>query len=139
GHAFADTEFGSTPWTVDYDFIPTAVFSTPEIGTVGLPEYGARARYPNLDVYKSSFRPMKAALCGRADCVLMKQLVAGDCGGVVGFHVLGPDAAEIAQMAANAMKMGATKADFDATMALHPTVSEELVTMREKWQPPPAG
>lgn len=135
GHAFADSEFGGKPWTVDYDYIPTAVFGTPEIGTVGLPEDGARARYPKLDVYKSSFRPMKATLSGRAERMLMKLLVDGECGRVVGCHMLGPDAAEIAQMAAIAIKMGATKADFDATMALHPTISEELVTMREKWQP----
>jgi glutathione reductase (NADPH) len=139
GHAFADTEFGNKPWTVDYDFIPTAVFSTPEIGTVGLPEDGARARYPKLDVYKSSFRPMKATLSGREGRMLMKLLVDGECDRVVGCHILGPEAAEIAQMAAIAMKMGATKADFDATMALHPTVAEELVTMRQTWQPASAS
>ncbi len=144
GHAFADTVFGGKRWTVDHDLIPTAVFSTPEIGTVGLPEHIACGRYPKLDIYRSRFRPMKHTLSGREERIIMKLLVDGETDKVVGCHILGPDAAEIVQMAAIALKMGATKADFDATVALHPSVAEELVTMREKVPaphpvpPPPA-
>jgi glutathione reductase (NADPH) len=132
GNAFAETVFGGKRWTVDHDLIPTAVFSTPEIGTVGLPEHLARQRYPRLDVYRSRFRPLKHTLSGREERVILKLLVDAGTDKVVGCHVLGPDAAEIVQMAAIALKMGATKADFDATVALHPSISEELVTMREK-------
>jgi glutathione reductase (NADPH) len=137
GHAFADTVFGRERWTVDHDLVPTAVFSTPEIGTVGLPEHVARGRHPQLDAYVARFRPLKHTLSGRDEYVVMKLLVDGASDRVVGCHVLGPDAAEIAQMAAIALKMGATKADFDATVALHPSLSEELVTLREK-RPAPA-
>jgi glutathione reductase (NADPH) len=136
GHAFADTVFGGQRWTVSHDLIPTAVFSTPEIGTVGLPEDIARQRYPRLDVYRSRFRPLKHTLSGRDERVVMKLLVDGDTDRVVGCHILGPDAAEIVQMGAIALKMGATKVDFDATVALHPSIAEELVTMREKAPPP---
>ena len=117
GHAFADSVFGDTPRSVGYDMIPTAVFSTPEIGTVGDPEHVAREKFPNLDVYKSKFRPMKGTISGREERMLMKLLVNGDDQRVVGCHILGPDAGEIVQMAAIAMRMGATKADFDNTMA----------------------
>jgi glutathione reductase (NADPH) len=140
GHAFADTVFGNKRQTVDHDLIPTAVFSTPEIGTVGLPEHIACQRYPALDVYRARFRPLRHTLSGRDEFVIMKLLVDGPTDKVVGCHILGPDAAEIVQIAAIALKMGATKADFDATVALHPTISEELVTMREKRpaaHPPP--
>jgi glutathione reductase (NADPH) len=140
GHAFADTVFGNKPWTVSHHLIPTAVFSTPEIGTVGLPEHIACQRYPNLDIYRARFRPMKHTLSGRDERVVMKLLVDGGTDKVVGCHILGPDAAEIVQVAAIALKMGATKADFDATVALHPSIAEELVTMREKVpapHPPP--
>jgi glutathione reductase (NADPH) len=139
GHAFADSVFGNKPVAVDHALVPTAVFSTPEIGTVGLPEDQARARYPKLDVYKARFRPLKHTLSGRDERMFMKLLVDGDSGRVVGCHILGADAAEIVQMAAIAMRLGATKADFDATMALHPSAAEELVTMREKWVPPAAA
>jgi glutathione reductase (NADPH) len=132
GHAFAESEFGGKRTVVDYEIVPTAVFSTPELGTVGLPEHAARTLYPLLDVYKSTFRPLRDTLSGRSERMLMKLLVDGASDRVVGCHVLGPDAAEIVQMAAIAMRMGARKADFDATMALHPSVAEELVTMREK-------
>ncbi len=132
GHAFADSFFGNTKWTADYDTIPTAVFSTPEIGTVGLSESAARDRYGALDIYETRFRPMRNVLAGRDERMFMKLLVHRASQKVVGLHVLGPDAAEIVQMAAIAMKMGATKADFDATMALHPSAAEELVTLREK-------
>ena len=136
GHAFADTVFGKKPVAVSHEIIPTAVFTTPEVGTVGLPEHEARAKTTKLDIYKASFRPMKHTLSGRDERMLMKLLVDGDSGRVLGCHVLGPEAGEIVQMAAIAMRMGATKADFDATMALHPSAAEELVTMREKWVPP---
>jgi glutathione reductase (NADPH) len=140
GHAFADTVFGNKPWTVSHDLVPTAVFSTPEIGTVGLPEHIACQRHANLDCYRARFRPLKHTLSGRDERVMLKLLVDGDTDKVVGCHVLGPDAAEIVQMAAIALRMGATKADFDATVALHPSIAEELVTMREKVpapHPPP--
>ena len=136
GHAFADTVFGNKPTAVDHELVPTAVFTTPEIGTVGLPEALARERYPKLDVYKAHFKPLKHTLSGRDERMFMKLLVDGESGRVVGCHILGTDAAEIVQMGAIAMRLGATKADFDATMALHPSASEELVTMREKWVPP---
>ena len=136
GHAFADTVFGNKPTAVDHALVPTAVFSTPEIGTVGLPEHIARERHPRLDVYKVRFRPLKHTLSGRDEVMFMKLLVDGETDRVVGCHVLGADAAEIVQMAAVALKLKATKADFDATVALHPSVAEELVTMREKWVPP---
>ncbi|MEC9368814.1 MAG: glutathione-disulfide reductase [Pseudomonadota bacterium] len=136
GAAFAETVFNGNPTPVDHDFIPTAVFSQPEIGTVGLTEEQAREKHPALDIYKSRFRPMKYTLAGREEQMLMKLLVDGSSKRVVGCHILGPDAAEIVQMVAVAMRMGATKADFDATMALHPSAAEELVTMRDKWEPP---
>jgi glutathione reductase (NADPH) len=130
GHAFADTVFGDRPTIVDHGMIPTAVFSTPEIGTVGCTEATARARYGDIDVYKTSFRPMKATLSGRDDRVLMKLLVDRATDRVVGLHVVGHDAGEMIQLAGVAITMGATKADFDRTMAVHPTAAEELVTMR---------
>jgi glutathione reductase (NADPH) len=139
GHAFADSQFGNRPSIVNHELVPTAVFSTPELGTVGLPEHLARERYPRLDVYKSRFRPLKGTLSGRKERTLMKLLVDGASGRVVGCHVLGTDAAEIVQMAAIALNMGASKADFDRTMALHPSAAEELVTMREKWVAPATG
>ncbi len=139
GHAFADSIFGKKPRVVDHDWIPTAVFSTPEIGTVGLPEHEAAKRPGGVDIYKARFRPMKATLSGRDERMLMKLIVERQTDRVLGCHVLGSDAAEIVQMAAIAMRMGATKADFDATMALHPSAAEELVTMREKWTPPAAA
>ncbi len=132
GHAFADTVFGGKATAVDHTNVPTAVFSDPEIGTVGLTETQARARLARTDVYKAMFKPLKATLSGRDTAVLMKLVVDGLSDRVVGCHVVGEGAAEIAQVAAIAVKMGASKADFDATMALHPTAAEELVTMRRK-------
>ena len=130
GHAFADTVFGGRSVTVDYADIPTAVFSQPEVGTVGLTEAEARAQFSRVDIYKTSFRPMKVTLSGRDTRVLMKLVVDGTTDRVVGCHIVGPEAAELVQVVAIAVKMKATKADFDATMALHPTAAEELVTMR---------
>lgn len=135
GMAFAETVFNNNPTPVDHEMIPTAVFSQPEIGTVGLTEAEARAQYSKIDIYKSSFRPMKHTLSGREERMTMKLIVDGESDRVLGCHILGDDGAEIVQMAAIAMRMGATKADFDRTMALHPSAAEELVTMREKWQP----
>jgi glutathione reductase (NADPH) len=139
GHSFADSLFGRKPRVVDHDWIPTGVFSTPEIGTVGLPEHEAAKRPGGIDIYKARFRPMKVTLTGRDEKMLMKLIVERATDRVLGCHVLGSDAAEIVQMAAIAMRMGATKADFDATMALHPSAAEELVTMRDKWTPPAAA
>ncbi|MDX2154881.1 MAG: glutathione-disulfide reductase [Hyphomicrobiaceae bacterium] len=136
GHAFADSMYGGRPWITDYEMIPTAVFSTPEIGTVGMTEAEARAQHGEIDLYKARFRPMKGTLSGREERMLMKLIVEAKGGRVVGCHIVGPDAAEMVQLAAIAMRMGATKTDFDRTMALHPSAAEELVTMREKWVPP---
>ena len=138
GHAFADSVFGNAPWTVDYATIPTAVFSTPEIGTAGLTETEARGSGRSIDIYKTAFRPMRVILAGRDERTVMKLVVDADSGIVLGVHILGPDAAEIVQMAAIALRLKATKADFDQTMALHPSAAEELVTLREKWVPPAA-
>ena len=139
GHAFADSVFGGKPWEADHQMIPTAVFSEPEVGTVGLSEAEARTRLGPVDIYKTRFRPMKYTLSGRDERMLMKLVVQQSTQKVVGCHILGPDAAEMVQAVAIAMRMGATKADFDRTMALHPSAAEELVTLREKWVPPAAG
>ena len=130
GHAFADTVFGKRPVQVDHTNIPTAVFSQPEIGTVGLTEQEARAQFSHVDIYKADFRPIKATMSGRDTRILMKLVVDGTSDRVLGCHVVGDAAAEIVQAVAIAVKMKATKADFDATFALHPTAAEELVTMR---------
>ncbi|MCX7899541.1 MAG: glutathione-disulfide reductase [Methylocystis sp.] len=130
GQAFADSVFGDQPATVDYDYIPSAVFTTPELGTVGMTEAAAKEKYAALDIYETSFRPMRATLSGRNERVYMKLIVVGETDRVVGAHILGPDAGEMAQLVAIPMRMGAKKSDFDATMALHPTAAEELVTMR---------
>ena len=132
GSAFADTVFGGKPTAVDHTNVPTAVFSDPEIGVVGLTEAQARARLAQTDIYQAMFKPMKATLSGRDTTVLIKLVVDGVTDRVVGCHVVGEGAAEMIQLAGIAVKMGATKADFDATMALHPTAAEELVTMRTK-------
>src|SRR5882757_7041170 len=132
GHAFADTVFGKRPVEVDHVNIPTAVFSQPEIGTVGLTEAQARAQFSHVDIYKAEFKPIKATLSGRDTRVLMKLVVDGTTDRVVGCHIVGDGAAEMIQLLGIAVKMKATKADFDATMALHPTATEELVTMRTR-------
>ena len=130
GHAFADTVFGNTPRLVDHTLVPTAVFTTPEMGTVGLTEQVALQRYPRLDVYRTVFRPMKATLSGHKGKMLLKLLVDRDTDRVVGFHGVGPDTGEMAQLVGVALQLHATKAAFDATLAVHPTAAEELVTMR---------
>jgi glutathione reductase (NADPH) len=130
GHAFADTVFGKRSVQVDHADIPTAVFSQPQVGTVGLTEEQARAQVATVDIYKATFRPMKATLSGRDSRILMKLIVDAASDRVLGCHVVGPEAAEIIQVVGIAVKMKATKADFDSTIALHPTSAEELVTMR---------
>ena len=132
GAAFADAVFGGKPTAVDHTNVPTAVFSDPEVGVVGLTEAQARARLAQTDVYRAMFKPLKATLSGRDTTVLIKIVVDGLTDRVAGCHIVGEGAAEMIQVAAIAVKMGATKADFDATMALHPTTAEELVTMRQK-------
>ena len=130
GHAFADTVFGKRQVQVDHATIPTAVFSQPEVGTVGLTEAEARAQFSHVDIYKTDFRPIKSTMSGRDTRILMKLVVDATSDRVVGCHIVGDTAAEIIQAVAIAVKMKATKADFDATFALHPTAAEELVTMR---------
>ena len=130
GHAFADTVFGDRPTKVDHGNIPTAVFSEPEIGVIGLTEDQACEQLPEVDVYKAVFRPMKATLSGRDTRMLMKLIVDAASDRVVGCHIVGEGAGEMIQLVGIAVRMGATKADFDATMAVHPTAAEELVTMR---------
>jgi glutathione reductase (NADPH) len=132
GHAFADTIFGNKPTRADHVDVPTAVFSEPEIGAIGLTEARARASLAKVDIYKTMFRPMKATLSGRDTRVFMKLVVDGTTDRVVGCHIAGADAGEMIQMVGIAVKMKATKADFDAVMAVHPTAGEELVTMHEK-------
>ena len=131
GHAFADTVFGKRPVAVDHLQVPTAVFSEPEVGALGLTETQAREQLARVHVYKSAFRPMKATLAGRQTRTLLKLVVDGHSDKVVGCHIVGADAGEMIQLVAVAMRMGATKADFDATLAVHPTAAEELVTMRQ--------
>ncbi len=132
GHAFADTVFGGKPIAVDHANVPTAVFSEPEVGVIGMTEAEACARLPKVDIYKTSFRPMKMTLAGRDTRAFFKLVVDGETDRVVGCHIVGPDAGEMIQLVGIAVKMKATKADFDATMAVHPTAAEELVTLREK-------
>ncbi|MEP0945227.1 MAG: glutathione-disulfide reductase [Rhizobiaceae bacterium] len=128
---FVATEFRDDPQKPDHKMIATAVFSHPEIGTVGVSEEEAGQQYAKLNVFRANFRPMKHTLSGRDSRMLMKLIVDAESDKVIGAHVLGPDAGEMAQILAIAMKMGSTKADFDKTMALHPSAAEELVTMYE--------
>jgi glutathione reductase (NADPH) len=132
GHAFAETVYGGKLTPVDHSNVPTAVFSEPELGVIGLTEHQARERLNKVDIYKTSFRPMKATLSGRDTKVFMKLVVDGATDQVVGCHIAGPDAGELIQVIGIAVKMRATKAHFDATISVHPTAAEELVTMREK-------
>lgn len=129
GMAFVETVFNGNPTPVDHDLIPTAIFTQPEIGTVGLSEEAAREQEP-IEVYATSFRPMQTAFAGRPDRVLMKLIVSQATRKVLGCHIVAPGAGEMIQLAGIAIKMGATKEDFDRTVAVHPTMSEELVTMK---------
>ena len=130
GHSFADRQFGEKNWHVDYNAIPSAVFSNPPLGSVGMTEAQARNAYGQVKIYTSDFRPMKNVLAGRNERALYKLVVDASSDRVVGAHMIGPDAPEILQAVAIAVKAGLTKAQFDDTMALHPTMSEELVLMR---------
>jgi glutathione reductase (NADPH) len=130
--AFAETVFNANPTRPHYRNVPSAVFSQPPIGTVGLTEDEARRAITTVDVYLSRFRPLKHTLTGRDERTLMKLVVDASSDLVLGCHMLGPDAPEIVQGLAVALKCGARKADFDATVGIHPTAAEEFVTMREK-------
>ncbi len=130
GQAFADTVFGNKPWRVDYDCIPSAVFSHPPMAGVGLTESQAKMTLGSVKVYTSDFRAMKNVLANRNERALYKMVCDGDSDRVVGLHMIGPDAPEILQAAAIAVKAGLSKADFDQTVALHPSMAEELVLMR---------
>ena len=129
GHAFADRVFGGKKNSVNYDCVASAVFTTPEIGTIGVTETQAREKFSQIDVFETSFRPMRATLSDRIEKVYMKLIVETTTQKVIGAHIFGPEAAEMVQLVAIALQMGATKQDFDATMAVHPTMAEELVTM----------
>jgi glutathione reductase (NADPH) len=130
GHAFADTVFGGKPTTFDHQLVASAIFTQPEMGSVGLSEEAAREQEP-IEVYSTAFRPMKTAFAGKPDRVLMKLIVSQATRKVLGCHIVAPEAGEMIQLAAIAIRMGATKEDFDATCAVHPTMAEELVTMRK--------
>src|SRR3546814_1831266 len=130
GQAFADSVFGNKPTVVDYSNVPSAVFSRPPIGAVGMTEAEARNKLGSIRVYTSDFRAMKNVLAGRNERALYKMIVNAATDQVVGLHMIGPDAPEILQAAAVAVKAGLTKADFDATVALHPSMAEELVLLK---------
>jgi glutathione reductase (NADPH) len=124
-----ETLFKGNPIEPDHDYVATAVFSQPEIGTVGLSEDDAAKRFANLEVYRTTFRPMRHTLSGRQEKMLMKLVIDASTRTVLGAHVLGPDAGEMAQLLGISLKARLTKNDFDRTMAVHPTAAEELVTM----------
>ena len=130
GHSLADRLFGPGAAPLRYDTIASTVFGTPELGAVGLTQNEALERFSKVHIYKTNFRPLKATVSGSAERTLMKLVTEGSNQRVVGAHILGGEAAEMIQLVAVAMTMGATKADFDATIAVHPTAAEELVTMR---------
>ena len=132
GRAIAETLFNDNPIRMDHSDVPSAVFSNPPIGTVGLSEDAARRRYSEIDIYQTRFRPMKNTLSGRAERTFMKLVIDAATERVVGCHMLGPDEPEIIQGLAVAVKCGATKRQFDQTMGIHPSAAEEFVTMREK-------
>ena len=134
GMAFARREFGNLQQPVAYDYIPTAVFSQPNIGTVGFTEGEAREKFGEITLYKSTFKPMKHTISGRDEKSFMKLIVDDASDRVVGVHMVGPDAGEIMQGIAIALRAGATKAVFDSTIGIHPTAAEEFVTMREAWE-----
>ena len=132
GRAVAETLFNNNPMKPNYLNVPSVVFSTPNIGTVGLTEALARKQYKTIDVYKTSFRPLKHTMTGREEKIMMKIIVDQATDKVLGCHMVGPDAGEIVQGLAVALNCGATKAQFDATIGIHPTAAEEFVTMRTK-------
>jgi len=130
GHAFADTIFGARPTAFDHDLVASAVFTQPEMGSVGLSEEDAKEQEP-IEVYSTAFRPMRSLFAGKQDRVMMKLIVSQATRKVLGCHIVAPEAGEMIQLAAIAIRMGATKEDFDRTCAVHPTMAEELVTMRK--------
>ncbi|MEQ9198403.1 MAG: glutathione-disulfide reductase, partial [Rhodospirillales bacterium] len=132
GMVIASNLFRGTKRVMNYDTIPTAVFSQPNVGTVGLTEEKAREQFGEIDVYATSFRHMKHTLSGRDEKTFMKLIVNPADDRVLGAHMVGDEAGEIMQGLGVALKAGATKADFDATVGIHPTAAEEFVTMREK-------
>ncbi|HEY2524189.1 MAG TPA: hypothetical protein VGI29_03960, partial [Candidatus Binataceae bacterium] len=132
GAAVAETLFHGSPKAPDYENVPTAVFSQPNLGTVGLTEVQARERHRAIDVYKSTFGPLKHTVSGRDERAFMKLVVDRETDRVLGCHMIGADAGEIVQGLAIALRCGATKAHFDATVGVHPTAAEEFVTMRNK-------
>jgi glutathione reductase (NADPH) len=129
GMAFVQTVFGGTPTPVDHDLIPSAIFTQPEMGTVGLSEEQARER-EEVEIYCTSFKPMQSSFAGQSHRVLMKLVVSKATRVVLGCHTVAPNAGELIQLVGIAVKAGLTKEQFDATCAVHPTMSEELVTMR---------
>ena len=132
GHAFADTVFGNKPRLADHTFVPSAVFSQPSVATVGYTEQDARKEFEHVDTYTSSFRSLKHTLTDNTERVLMKLVVDAASDKVIGAHMVGPESAEIMQGIAIAIKAGARKADFDATVGIHPSMAEEFCTMRSK-------
>jgi glutathione reductase (NADPH) len=132
GQAVAETLFNNHPTAPDHDNVPTAIFSQPPVAAVGLTEARARERYAQIDVYRSTFRPLKHTLSGRDERTMMKLIVERATDRVVGCHMVGADAPEIIQGFAVALKCGATKAQFDATIGIHPTAAEEFLTMRSQ-------
>ncbi|MGH6909801.1 MAG: FAD-dependent oxidoreductase, partial [Phenylobacterium sp.] len=135
GQAFAETEFHNRPMRFDHEMVASAVFSQPPVGSVGLSEADARHQYGKVDIYLARFRAMKTTFVGGDERCLMKLVVDAATEKILGCHVVGPDSPEIIQMAAVALKMGVTKPQWDSTCAVHPTLAEELVTMREKHVP----
>ena len=135
GAAFAQTVFNNTPSSADHTNIPTAVFSQPELGTVGLTEAEAKEQIGAIDIYKTTFGSLKHSMTGSDEKIIMKLVVDAESQKVVGVHIMGPAAGEMIQLAGIAVKMGATKSQFDETVAVHPTSAEELVTLKEKWAP----
>ena len=133
--AFAETVFHDRPTKFDHADVPTAVFSQPPIGVVGLTEAQARHQFQQVDVYLTRFRPMKLAFVADDERILMKLVVERKSGRVLGCHIVGHDGPEMIQLAAIAVKAGLTKAQWDQTCALHPTAAEELVTLRERYVP----
>jgi glutathione reductase (NADPH) len=129
---FVNTVFDGKPTAPDHELVATAVFTRPEIGTVGFSEAKALERGHTVDIYKTSFWPLKHTLSRRQERMMMKLVVDAQTDKVLGCHVFGPEAGEMAQLVAIALKMGATKAQFDATVSVHPTMAEELVTIRNK-------
>jgi glutathione reductase (NADPH) len=139
GAAFSQTEFYDNPTSFDHDLVASAVFSQPPVGSVGMTEAEARHAFGTVDIYRAVFRPMKITFYGGQERCLVKLVVKQDDQRVVGVHVVGPDSPEIIQMAAIAVKMGVTKPQWDSTCAVHPTLAEELVTLREKYVPVEVG